>query len=125
MPPPFLMKGNKMGFTFRDNDKLEICGKLYEVDFGNKEVIVNADKKINELVKLLEKYQKSKNSKIESVLDKVKDIQKEIVEIILGVGAFDELWEKSGHNFNKMTELIMYAMKELSDNRTRNIMKYV
>lgn len=112
-------------FVFdKSYEEVEIAGQVYKIDMS--------DEKVTEYQKAFklfyEKVQELSNTDIEKISDeeqigiltKQKDNMKAFTEIVLGVGAFDKLYELSGRSTVNYMQLLMF-ISEIFEEKTNNI----
>ncbi len=101
-------------FEFKKSyEEVELAGKVYKIEFNDERLLVYMkafDKfytKSNELHEI--ETEKLDIKKQEEVLYEMAEMIKEILDLLLGEGAYDELYEKSGQSVINMVDVVLFV----------------
>lgn len=101
-------------FEFKKTyEEVELAGKVYKIEFNDERLLVYMkafDKfhtKSNELHEI--ETEKLDIKKQEEVLSEMAEMIKEILDLLLGKGAYDELYEKSGQSVINMVDVVVFV----------------
>lgn len=101
-------------FEFKKSyEEVELAGKIYKIEFNDERLLVYMkafDKfytKSNELHEI--EAEKLDIKKQEEVLSEMAEMIKEILDLLLGKGAYDELYKKSGQSVINMVDVVLFV----------------
>lgn len=106
-------------FNFEKTYKeIDVSGDIYRVEFNDEALTryQKAVKRFNQGIKeaqsALEKVniETDSDDEIQKVSDKQKDVVKDVVEVFLGEGTFDGLYEKAGKSVMNLMSLVNYLI---------------
>lgn len=112
MTQPFQFNFEK---TYRE---IDISGDIHRVDFNDEALTryQKAIKRFNQGIKEVQEVLKNVNietdsdEEIQKVSDKQKDVVKDVVEVFLGEGTFEGLYEKAGKSVMNLISLVNYLI---------------
>ena len=101
-------------FEFKKSyEEVELAGKVYKIELNDERMLVYMkafDKfytKSNELHEI--ETEKLDIKAQEEVLNEMAEMIKEILDLLLGKGAYDELYEKSGQSVINMVDVVLFV----------------
>jgi len=106
-------------FNFEKTYKeIDVSGDIYHVEFNDEALTryQKAVKRFNQGIKeaqsALEKVniETDSDDEIQKVSDKQKDVVKDVVEVFLGEGTFEGLYEKAGKSVMNLMSLVNYLI---------------
>lgn len=107
-------------FEFKKSyEELEIAGKVYRMRFDD-EKLLEYHEAFDEFYQDTKKMQEveTEDMEHEELLDTYKEIRemsKKILDTVLGEGAYDELYEKSGQSTMGMVDVINFVSDAVGD----------
>lgn len=108
-------------------EEIEVHGKTYKLDFSDdkRKEYIQEIQKFHKRFQKLEKVNTDEMTEEESLqhFEDIKAIVKEIVEVLLGEGSFDQLYEDSGRSIMNIFDLIIYLKSIVEEKNTRNLEK--
>lgn len=106
-------------FNFEKTYKeIDVSGDIYRVEFNDEaltryqKAVKGFNQGIKEAQGALEKVniETDSDDEIQKVSDKQKDVVKDVVEVFLGEGTFDGLYEKAGKSVMNLMSLVNYLI---------------
>ena len=100
-------------------EEVEIAGKIYKIDFTDAKVkeyqfaIHDYYKEAQELRKV--DVEKLTPEEQQEKFVEAMELQRKVIDIILGEGAFDELYEKSGESSQNMVALVEFLAEVIGE----------
>lgn len=100
-------------------EEVEIAGKIYKIDFTDAKVkeyqfaIHDYYKEAQELRKV--DVEKLTPEEQQEKFVEAMELQRKFIDIILGEGAFDELYEKSGESSQNMVALVEFLAEVIGE----------
>lgn len=101
-------------FEFKKSyEEVELAGKVYKIEFNDERLLVYMkvfDKfytKSNELHEI--EAEKLDIKAQEKVLSEMAEMIKEILDLLLGQGAYDELYKESGQSVINMVDVVLFV----------------
>lgn len=93
-------------------EEVEIGGKVYKISFNDDDI----RRYVKEMKKYYEKADKMREidleelteEQVDKLIDESLDLAKKFIDVILGKGSFDELYEASGRSSDNMKTLVEF-----------------
>lgn len=112
-------------FEFKKTfEEVEIAGKVYRIEFSDDKIREYQEKfhsleaDVQELLNVDET--KLTKEEREKRFEKVKQLVRNVIDMLLGEGSFDELYEKSGRSIANMYDLVWYLAGIVNERNARN-----
>ena len=116
---------NVKKFEFKkSHEDLEIAGKEYRLEFNDAKLI-EYNKSFDEFYQESKRLNQIDETKLTTneqldLFEDMKKMVKDILEILLGEGSFEELYEASDRSLINMMDVIMY-LSEVVEEKMQNI----
>lgn len=112
-------------FEFKKTfEEVEIAGKVYRIEFSDDKIREYQDKfhslgaDVQELLNIDET--KLTKEERENRFEKGKQLVCNVIDMLLGKGSFDELYEKSGRSIINMYDLIEFLAEIVNERSAQN-----
>jgi CHASE3 domain sensor protein len=113
---------NTFNFEFKQSYKeVTIAGENFRVNFDDDAMLAyqvafkEYEKKVAEVQSLVKDYSTASAEELRAMADKQKEITKEALELFLGEGTFEGLYDKAGRSSMNMISLIDMLMKMVEE----------
>lgn len=113
---------NTFNFEFKQTYKeINIAGETFRVNFDDDAMLAyqvafkEYEKKVAEVQSLVKDYSTASIEELRAMADKQKEITKEALELFLGKGTFEGLYDKAGRSSMNMVGLIDMLMKMVEE----------
>lgn len=109
----------KRVFEFSKPEELEIAGEVFTLDTSDEKAL-KFQKEFTKARSTIEKIQaldieKASDEEMEQAYFQSKEVAKTFFDGVLGEGAFDRLYEKSGKSLSNMMELMTFLQEVQSE----------
>lgn len=112
-------------FEFKKTfEEVEIAGKVYRIEFSDDKIREYQEKfhsleaDVQELLNVDET--KLTKEEREKQFEKVKQLVRNVIDMLLGGGSFDELYEKSGRSIINMYDLVEFLAEIVNERSAQN-----
>ncbi|MDZ4533905.1 hypothetical protein ORM92_22725 [Bacillus cereus] len=102
-------------FNFEKTYKeVDVAGKVYQVEFNDdalnkyQKALKRFEKSTKELQKVIPDFENATDKEIDALTAKQKEITKDVVDVFLGEGAFEELYDIAGRSVGNLLSLVHY-----------------
>ena len=113
-------------FNFEKTYKeVDIAGKVYRIEFNDEaqakyqKVLKGFEKEANAIIGSIENYQSATDEEIDKLQAEQKALVKRTIEVFLGEGVFDEVYEMAGRSIMNLMELVTF-LTNMYVEETRN-----
>ncbi|MGJ9460284.1 hypothetical protein [Oceanobacillus sp. CF4.6] len=114
-------------FTVKKSyEEVEIEGEVYKIDLNDnklKSYMLEGHKLKEEADKILDMSEDATAEEIEKGLDEVKELTKQATDSVLGKGAFDNIYPKTGPSINNMADVLFQVIDYLNEKQKEDLDK--